>query len=402
MSSYNYRSNTRTNTNTNRNNQRGGSRFAPRNNRRMGQYIDPARFVKAAKPLETVEYIAKFKFSDFAVDDLIKRNVASKGYITPTPIQDQTIPLALEGRDVIGIASTGTGKTAAFALPILTKLIRDKNSHALIVAPTRELAQQIEDECRSLAKGSGLTGALLIGGTQMGPQLRDLSSNPNIVVGTPGRIKDHIERRTLKIANFNMVVLDEVDRMLDMGFINDVREILSQLAPSRQSLYFSATMDSKVKSLIESFSNDPVMVSLKTGEASENVNQDVVRFSGDSDKLEKLHDLLINNQVEKSIIFSETQRSVEKLSNMLIERGFKADAIHGGKTQGQRQRALNRFKANEIKILVATDVAARGIDVVDVTHVINFSQPQSYEDYIHRIGRAGRAGRTGHALTFIS
>ena len=402
MSSYNYRSNTRTNTNTNRNNQRGGSRFAPRNNRRMGQYIDPARFVKAAKPLETVEYIAKFKFSDFAVDDLIKRNVASKGYITPTPIQDQTIPLALEGRDVIGIASTGTGKTAAFALPILTKLIRDKNSHALIVAPTRELAQQIEDECRSLAKGSGLTGALLIGGTQMGPQLRDLSSNPNIVVGTPGRIKDHIERRTLKIANFNMVVLDEVDRMLDMGFINDVREILSQLASSRQSLYFSATMDSKVKSLIESFSNDPVMVSLKTGEASENVNQDVVRFSGDSDKLEKLHDLLINNQVEKSIIFSETQRSVEKLSNMLIERGFKADAIHGGKTQGQRQRALNRFKANEIKILVATDVAARGIDVVDVTHVINFSQPQSYEDYIHRIGRAGRAGRTGHALTFIS
>ena len=302
MSSYNYRSNTRTNTNTNRNNQRGGSRFAPRNNRRMGQYIDPARFVKAAKPLETVEYIAKFKFSDFAVDDLIKRNVASKGYITPTPIQDQTIPLALEGRDVIGIASTGTGKTAAFALPILTKLIRDKNSHALIVAPTRELAQQIEDECRSLAKGSGLTGALLIGGTQMGPQLRDLSSNPNIVVGTPGRIKDHIERRTLKIANFNMVVLDEVDRMLDMGFINDVREILSQLASSRQSLYFSATMDSKVKSLIESFSNDPVMVSLKTGEASENVNQDVVRFSGDSDKLEKLHDLLINNQVEKSII----------------------------------------------------------------------------------------------------
>ncbi|HEY5268425.1 MAG TPA: DEAD/DEAH box helicase [Candidatus Saccharimonadales bacterium] len=399
MSSYNYRSNQRTN--TNRNNQRGG-RFAPRNNRRMGQYIDPSRFVKAAKPVETAEYIAKHKFSDFAVDDLIKRNVAAKGYITPTPIQDQTIPMALEGKDIIGIASTGTGKTAAFALPMLTKLIRDKNSRALIIAPTRELAQQIEDECRSLAKGSGLSGALLIGGTPMGPQLRDLSSNPNIVVGTPGRIKDHIERRTLKIAGFNMVVLDEVDRMLDMGFIDDVRQILSGLSPVRQSLFFSATMDGKVKSLIESFSKEPVMISLKTGEASENVNQDVVRYSGDTEKLEKLHDILLNQQVEKSIIFSETQRSVEKLSNMLIERGFKADAIHGGKSQGQRQRALNRFKSNEIKILVATDVAARGIDVVDITHVINFSQPQSYEDYIHRIGRAGRAGRIGHALTFVN
>jgi ATP-dependent RNA helicase RhlE len=399
MSSYNYRSNTRTNTNRNSSQ---GRRFAPRNNRRMGQYIDPSRFVKAAKGIEVEEYVPKHKFADFAVDDLIKRNVAAKGYINPTPIQDQTIPMGLEGRDIIGIASTGTGKTAAFALPILTKLIQDKSSKALIIAPTRELAQQIEDECRSLAKGSGISGALLIGGTQMGPQLRDLSGNPNIVVGTPGRIKDHIERRTLKIAGFNLVVLDEVDRMLDMGFINDVKEILSQLAPVRQSLYFSATMDTKVRSLIESFSNDPVMISLKTGEASDMVNQDVVRYSGDSDKLEKLHDLLINQQVEKSIIFSETQRSVEKLSNMLIERGFKADAIHGGKTQGQRQRALNRFKANEIKILVATDVAARGIDVADVTHVINFSQPQSYEDYIHRIGRAGRAGRIGHALTFIS
>jgi ATP-dependent RNA helicase RhlE len=190
--------------------------------------------------------------------------------------------------------------------------------------------------------------------------------------------------------------------MLDMGFINDVREILSQLDPSRQSFFFSATLDSKVKSLIESFSNDPIMVSLKTGEASENVNQDVVRFSGDSDKLEKLHEVLINPKVDKTIIFSETQRSVEKLANTLIERGFKADAIHGGKSQGQRQRALNRFKANDINVLVATDVAARGIDVVDITHVVNYSQPQSYEDYIHRIGRAGRAGRIGHALTFIN
>jgi ATP-dependent RNA helicase RhlE len=401
MSSYNYRSNQRTAPNNNR---QRGSRYGggARNNRRMGQYIDPSRFVKVAKPVEVQEYVAKHTFDDFVVDDLLKRNIKAKGYTKPSPIQDQTIPLGLSGKDIIGIANTGTGKTAAFALPILDKLMKDRNNKALIIAPTRELAQQIEDELRSIAKGSGLSGALLIGGTQMGPQLRDLSSNPGIVVGTPGRIKDHIDRKTLKINNFNLVVLDEVDRMLDMGFINDVREILSQLDPSRQSFFFSATLDSKVKSLIESFSNDPIMVSLKTGEASENVNQDVVRFSGDSDKLEKLHEVLINPKVDKTIIFSETQRSVEKLANTLIERGFKADAIHGGKSQGQRQRALNRFKANDINVLVATDVAARGIDVVDITHVVNYSQPQSYEDYIHRIGRAGRAGRIGHALTFIN
>jgi superfamily II DNA/RNA helicase len=368
----------------------------------MGQYIDPSKFIKLAKPVETDEYVAKHKFSDFNVEQLIKNNIAQKGYITPSPIQDQTIPSAIEGRDVIGIASTGTGKTAAFAIPFADKMIKNKSSRVLIIAPTRELAQQIEDEFRSIIKGSGLYGALLIGGTPMGPQLRDLSTNPNIVIGTPGRIKDHIERRTLKIGQFNLVVLDEVDRMLDMGFIDDVREILKGLATPRQSLFFSATMDQKVRSLIETFSTNPIMVSLKTNQASENVNQDVVRFVGDSDRIDKLHDILTSPVVEKSIIFSETQRSTEKLSKMLIERGFKADAIHGGKTQGQRQRALNRFKKNEIKILVATDVAARGIDVVDISHVINFSQPQTYEDYIHRIGRAGRAGRIGYALTFVN
>jgi len=369
----------------------------------MGQYIDPSRYVKVASPVEISDYDAVNKFADFAVEPLLKYNLISKGYVDPTPIQDQTIPQALTGRDVIGIASTGTGKTAAFAVPILNKIIKNRTANkALIVAPTRELAQQTEDEFRSIGKGSGLTAALLIGGTPMGPQLRDLSTHPSIVIGTPGRIKDHIERGTLKLANFNIVVLDEVDRMLDMGFINDVRDILSQLSPSRQSMFFSATLDEKIKSLISTFSNDPILISLKGSETSENVHQDVVRFSGETDKLEKLHNILIRGDVEKSIIFSETQRSTEKLSKNLIERGFKADAIHGGKSQGQRQRALNRFKKNEINILVATDVAARGIDVVDISHVINFEQPQSYDDYIHRIGRTGRAGRVGYALTFIN
>lgn len=371
--------------------------------RRGAQYIDPARFVKAATPVAEVEaYVPKHLFADFEVSDVIKQNLIGKGYVAPSPIQDQTIPLALAGRDVIGIANTGTGKTAAFAVPVLNELMNNKGkSKALIIAPTRELAQQIEDEFRSIGKGTGLFGTLLIGGANIGPQLRDLRQNPEIVMGTPGRIKDHIERGTLDLSKFNIVVLDEVDRMLDMGFINDVREILSSLAKPRQSFFFSATMESKVQSLISTFSNDPVMVTVKTGETSDNIHQDVVRYDGSGDKLAKLHDLLIANDM-KAIVFDETQRSVERLSNELVARGFQADAIHGGKSQGQRQRALDNFKKNKIKILVATDVAARGIDVADITHVINYAQPQSYEDYVHRIGRAGRAGRVGYALTFVA
>jgi ATP-dependent RNA helicase RhlE len=367
-----------------------------------GQYIDPAKFVRVATP-PTVEeaYVPENMFADFQVDPRLHANIAGKGYIAPTPIQDKTIALGLAGKDVIGIANTGTGKTAAFAVPILHKLMSDKTSRALIVAPTRELAQQIEEECRSLGKGGGFTGAILIGGSAMGPQLRDLRGNPRIVIGTPGRIKDHIERRTLDIERFNIVVLDEVDRMLDMGFVDDVRLLLRQLAEQRQSFYFSATMDSRVNGLISSFSPDAVTISLKVSDTSENVHQDVVRYSGRTDQAEKLHDILLSPNTVKAIVFDETQRGVERLENDLIARGFQVEAIHGGKSQGQRQRALRRFKTNEVKILIATDVAARGIDVSDITHVVNYSQPHTYDDYVHRIGRAGRAGRIGYALTFV-
>lgn len=377
----------------------GGAR---RGGKKHGEYIDPARFVQAAKPRAEVTYEAKHTFADFNINELIKANIIAKGFTVPSPIQDQTIPFGLEGKDVIGIANTGTGKTAAFGIPLLQNLLTNPDSKALIVAPTRELAQQIEEEFRSIAKGSGLRGALLIGGTGMGGQLRDLKGRPNVVIGTPGRIKDHVERRTVNLGQFNMVVLDEVDRMLDMGFLPDVSFILEQLAPERQSFFFSATMEPKVKTLIHTFSNNPEVVSVKSGDSSENVNQDVVLFGGTHEKFDKLHDILLNKDVAKAIIFDETQRSVEKLSNELVARGFSADAIHGGKSQGQRQRALEAFKKNRTNILVATDVAARGIDVSDITHVINFSEPQSYQDYVHRIGRAGRAGRIGHALTFVA
>ena len=379
--------------------QRGGGGGGKRGPKK--DYIHPSRFVQAARPVEREEYVATHQFIDFAVSDLIKANLTKKGFVTPSPIQDQTIPLVLEGRDVIGIANTGTGKTAAFAIPILHKLVTQPGSRVLMVAPTRELAEQIQEECKQIGRGTGVFGALLIGGSSMGAQLRDLGHNPAVVIGTPGRIKDHIERGTLKLSQFNTVVLDEVDRMLDMGFINDVTEILSRVSEDRQSLFFSATMEPKVKSLIDTFAKEPVTVSVKTGVTSENVEQDIVPYEHMSEKLDRLHDILLKDHVTKVIVFDDTQRSVERLSNELIARGFVADAIHGGKTQGQRQRALARFKRSDATILVATDVAARGIDVQGITHVINFELPDDVEIYTHRSGRTGRAGNHGICVSIV-
>ncbi len=388
---------------------RGGSVYNSSRKRRSntrqkggGSYIDPSRFIKVAQSVEETVYTPQHTFADFEVHPLLHKNLQAKGYQTPSPVQDQTIPAALAGKDIIGIASTGTGKTAAFALPVLHKLINNPLDAALIVAPTRELAQQIEAEFQALAKGSGLYGALLIGGSSMSKQLRDLKFHPQVVIGTPGRIKDHIQQQTLKLQNTNMIVLDEVDRMLDMGFVNDVTEILSHASDNRQSLFFSATMDNRIQTLLQKFTSDPLTVMLKPSSSSDNIHQDVVRYQGSSDKIEKLHELLAQQDVSKVIVFNETKRDVEKLSNELIQRGFSADALHGGKSQGQRMRALQKFKKSEVTILVATDVAARGIDVVDVSHVVNFSLPREYEDYIHRIGRTGRAGQIGYAYTFVA
>ncbi len=379
----------------------GGSGGGNRGRGPQKQYIHPSKFIAIARPVAEMQYTAQHTFADFDVNPLIKANLAGKGYITPSPIQDQSIPLALSGRDIIGVANTGTGKTAAFAIPVLNKLISNPQSAVIIIAPTRELAEQIEDELRSIARTSGLSAALLIGGSSMTRQLADLRHKPRIIVGTPGRIKDHIERRTLNLSHTDNVVLDEVDRMLDMGFMPDMRFILQQITTPHQSFFFSATFDSKVRDIITEFSNDPVTISVKTGDTADNVHQNIVQYNGRDDKISKLHDTLMRDGTSKVIVFDDTKHAVERLGKELVLRGFKAESIHGGKTQGQRQRALRSFKENKINILVATDVAARGIDVPDITHVINYSTPQTYEDYVHRIGRAGRAGRVGHALTFI-
>lgn len=364
-------------------------------------YIHPSKFIQSAKPQTQAQYSSTHTFAEFNVDHLIKNNLRLMGYSEPTPIQDQAIPIAIEGRDIVGIANTGTGKTAAFAIPLLHKLLTNRNSQALILAPTRELAQQIEEQCRKIAKGSGLDGVLLIGGVAMAPQLRDLRYNPRIIIGTPGRIKDHIERRSLDLAKCNLLVLDEVDRMLDMGFLNDIHFILGKTNNLKQSFYFSATLDDRVKSIIDSFSNDPVVISVKSGQTSDNIDQNIITFTSASDKINKLHDLLIQESTIKAIVFDDTHRSVEKLSKELDARGLKTDSLHGGKSQSQRQRVLDSFRNNRIKILVATDVASRGLDVADISHVINYSSPQTYDDYVHRIGRTGRTGKIGYALTFL-
>jgi superfamily II DNA/RNA helicase len=383
--------------------------FKPKYNQRSsnkpkhGQYINPLKFVKAAIPaIEEDKYVALNRFQDFDINPILKHNLEINGYSEPTPIQDQTIPAALSGKDVIGVAHTGTGKTAAFAVPLLHALMSDRTKRALIMAPTRELAQQIDVECARIARSSGLRSAVLIGGSPMGRQLSDLKYNPQIIIGTPGRIKDHLERKSLNLATIDIVVLDEVDRMLDMGFINDMRKILGEITHDKQSYFFSATLDAKVRELAGTFAKDPVTIMLKTADTSDNINQDVVQYDSSHDKLDKLHDALIQTEVQKVIVFEETKRGADRLGKELVLRGFQAASIHGGKSQGQRQRALKQFKDNQVNVLVATDVAARGIDVIDITHVINYSIPHTYEDYIHRIGRAGRAGKLGNALTFVT
>ncbi len=365
------------------------------------QFIHPSRFIQQAKVEKPEDYQSVHAFADFDLKPRLKANVAAKGYLVPTPIQDKAIPPALEGRDVVGIANTGTGKTAAFALPILQRLILNPAANALIMAPTRELAQQIMEEMGDFARGCGIKAVLLIGGASINVQKKNLRDFPRVVIGTPGRIKDHLGQGTLRLEHFNLLVLDEVDRMLDMGFIVPIRFILNKVSKERQSLFFSATMEPKVSALIEGFSKSPVHISVKTGVTAAGVSQDVVYYKAAEEKIQKLHDILIENPGDKTIIFDDTKIDVEKLGRELHARGFRVDQIHGNKSQAQRSRALLRLKTNEIDVLVATDVAARGIDVADVSRVINYSAPCTYDDYIHRIGRAGRAGKTGQALTFL-
>ncbi len=369
--------------------------------RRIKTFNPQAMVGAFAAPVADEVYVSKNAFADFEIDENLKRNITAKGYTTPTPIQDQAIPLILAGRDLIGIANTGTGKTAAFLVPLINKVLKNRQEKILIVAPTRELATQIQSEFFGFARDMQINAVLCIGGVSVYPQRMALKRQFNFIVGTPGRIKDLVRERSLNLAGFQSVVLDEADHMVDIGFIADIKYLISLLSPRRQSLFFSATIDGKVGEVLRSFVHDAVTVSVKTHETAQNISQVIVRVIDQSKKVDQLHDLLIQKEFEKVLIFGRTKHGVQKLSDELVKRGFKADAIHGNKGQGQRQRTLDRFKRLEIKILLATDVASRGIDIPNITHVINYDMPESRDVYIHRIGRTGRVDKKGVALTFV-
>jgi len=363
--------------------------------------IDPNKFINKAVITEEIEhFVPEHKFSDFKIDEALKKTISAKGYVDPTPIQDRAIAHVLEGRDVVGIANTGTGKTAAFLIPLLNKIRHSPKERVLILVPTRELALQIDEELKGFARGMHIYSVCTVGGMNINPQIAGLRRSYNFVIGTPGRVKDLIERRSLRLSDFRTVVLDEADRMLDMGFVNDMRFVMKGMAEDRHTLFFSATLSSEIEKLIGEFLREPVRISVKTRDTSKNVDQDIVKVSGGA-KLDVLHDLLNKNEFSKVIVFGRTKHGVEKLSKELVKRGFKADSIHGNKTHGKRQRALSSFKAGHVQVLVATDVAARGLDIADVSHVINYDLPATYDDYVHRIGRTGRGEKKGVALTFI-
>jgi len=376
---------------------RGGSRGPAK------KYIHPSKFInKAVSVADEVIYEPTNKFADFPFGSQLHHNISVKGYVNPSAIQDQAIPHIIEGRDVIGLANTGTGKTAAFLLPIIERQSGiTLRPSVLIMAPTRELAQQIDEQFREFAKGLDLYSTLVVGGVNIDRQIRDIKRRPHVIIGTPGRLKDLMQRGVLQLRNMTTLVLDEADRMLDMGFLPDIRQIVNEMPRERQTLFFSATITPEISAVVNAFLNDPVTVSVRTTETSEHVEQDIVESRDKAHKIELLTEMLRGPAYEKVLVFGETKFGVQRLSDHLDNSGIPSVAIHGNKNQSQRQRALKQFKDQRVRVMVATDVAARGLDIPNVTHVINFDTPQTYEDYVHRIGRTGRGGARGHAHTFI-
>lgn len=367
-----------------------------------GEHIDPSRFInKAVITEETEHFVPDHSFSDFHIDASLKRAITDKGYTTPTPIQDRSIPHILRGADVVGIANTGTGKTGAFLIPLIDKVLRNRTESILIIVPTRELALQINEELLGFTRHLRIASVCAFGGSNINRQIDALRRHQHFVIGTPGRLKDLIERRRLNLSAIRTVVLDEADRMLDMGFIHDMRSILGGMPTERQTLFFSATLSSMIEKIIHEFLKEPVRISVKTRDTSKNVDQDVVYVPRGTDKFVILSGLVKDPAYGRVLVFGRTKHGVEKLAKQLVRAGIPADSIHGNKNNNQRQHALRRFKDGSVRVLVATDVAARGLDISDVSHVINYDIPSTYDDYVHRIGRTGRGDKKGIALTLV-
>ena len=347
-------------------------------------------------------------FQDFGLADPISRALKEENYVTPTPIQAQTIPIALTGRDVVGIAQTGTGKTASFALPILHRLLENrikpqpKTCRVLVLSPTRELSGQILESFNAYGRHIRLTSALAIGGVPMGRQVRSLMQGVDVLVATPGRLLDMIQGNALKLGQVEFLVLDEADRMLDMGFINDIRKIVAKLPIKRQTLFFSATMPKDIADLAEQMLNNPARVAVTPVSSTvERITQQVLQVDH-SAKPAILAQILKSEPVNRALVFTRTKHGADKVVKGLVKAGIPAEAIHGNKSQNHRERVLAAFRTGDIRTLVATDIAARGIDVDGISHVINFDLTNIPETYVHRIGRTARAGADGIAISLVA
>ncbi len=345
------------------------------------------------------------KFSELGLAENVLRALTSEGYVDPTPIQQQAIPPLLEGHDLLGIAQTGTGKTCAFATPLLTRLqkfpqpLRPRTARVLVLAPTRELAAQIGESFRAYGRHAGFRVATVFGGVGFGPQLKALQGGLDVLVATPGRLLDHLSQGSLRLDATTAVVLDEADHMLDLGFLVPIRKIFAKLPKTRQTLFFSATMPSEIATLANEMLHNPVRVSVApVTKTADRVAQRVILVEG-AGKRDALIELMRNPDFRRSIVFTRTKRGADRVAGFLNAAGFSADAIHGNKSQNQRTRALDGFKNGEVGVLVATDIAARGIDVDSVSHVVNFELPEVPESYVHRIGRTARAGAEGEAIS---
>src|SRR6202012_1659131 len=347
-------------------------------------------------------------FQDFGLADVIARALREENYVTPTPIQAQTIPMALTGRDIVGIAQTGTGKTAAFALPILHRLLQNrlrpqpKSCRVLVLSPTRELSGQILDSFNAYGRHMRLSSALAIGGVPMGRQVRSLMGGVDVLVATPGRLLDLVQGNALKLGQVEYLVLDEADRMLDMGFINDIRKIVAKTPIKRQTLFFSATMPKDIADLAEAMLRDPARVAVTPAATTvERITQRIIQVDHAA-KPALLAQLLKQEAVDRALIFTRTKHGADKVVKGLARAGIAANAIHGNKSQNHRERTLAAFRSGEIRTLVATDIAARGIDVDGISHVVNFDLPNVPETYVHRIGRTARAGADGIAISLVA
>lgn len=358
--------------------------------------------IQPEQAIEEEKYEVTRSFNDFGIHKPLSALLHKKEYTEPTEIQDRSFDSISAGKDFLGIAQTGTGKTAAFLIPLINKMIRE-HFKTLIIVPTRELAEQINAEFRSLSHGLNLFSTCLIGGTNVNRDVDRLRKKNDFIIGTPGRLIDMQQRRALKLHEFQVLVLDEFDRLLDMGFSKDINTLVAGMTNKSQTLLFSATLEKDQKQLIDELLDEPEVVKVHSGgNTTANVEQKFITVGTNQEKFDILNQMLLKSSFDKVLVFAETKRTVSRLCKSLKRNNILADEIHGDKTQNYRQQALRRFKEGKVQVLVATDVAARGLDITNVTHVINYQIPQTVDSYIHRIGRTGRAGKKGKAFTFVN